>query len=51
VPLLGLTAIALARPEARCATPSRTRRSCFVAAVIAAAAAATAGAFAAALRR
>jgi membrane-associated phospholipid phosphatase len=51
VPLLGLTAIALARPDGAVRYAAAHTTFVFVAAVIAAAAAATAGAFAAALRR
>jgi membrane-associated phospholipid phosphatase len=50
-PLLGLTAIALARPDGAVRYAAAHTTFVFVAAVIAAVAAATAGAFAAALRR
>ena len=50
-PLLGLTAIALARPDGAVHYAAAHTTFVFVAAVIAAVAAATAGAFAAALRR
>jgi membrane-associated phospholipid phosphatase len=51
VPLLGLTAIALARPDGAVRYVAAHTTFVFVAAVFAATAAATAGAFAAALRR